>query len=145
MEAVKLLPIIPIIIVILTAGCIKEIEEALDPDLDMEVLSVHYINETDEGYTPISDHVWTVLTVNMTSHNDKGSHPISVLKFFARTADGEWIWCRGYLGDDELLLKPGESLLFDIYFEVHESDKLVYLEYRHYVDGDPASALIPDY
>lgn len=145
MDAVKLLPVIPIVLVILTAGCIEEIEEALDPDLDLKVLDVHFINETEEGYTPISNHVWTVLSINMTSRNDKGSHPVSVLKFFARSTENEWIWCRGYLGDDDLLLGPGESLHFDIYFEVHESDKLEYLEYRHYIDGDPFSALIPDY
>ncbi len=121
--------------VIPISGCLEEVSETLKPDLEITVLKKEFRNETEEGYLPTTGNTWLFLDLNITNNNEKGSVPITAYQFFLIRGDEE-TWCRGYEGDSEPSISPGENISFIIYFEVKETSTYDHLEYRRTLE-DP--------
>lgn len=115
-------------------GCTDEVKETLNPDLDIEMVSYDERNETEEGYRPTSDHTWLFITLNITNNNEEGPVPITAYHFYITYPDE--VWCRGYEGDSEPNIEPGEFILFTIYFEIEEGKEYERMEYRRTLE-DP--------
>lgn len=126
----KILYPIPVIIIsLLISGCTEDLEGTLKPDLEIEVLKSEYRNQTEEGYIPTSGNTWLYLTLNITNNNEEGSVPITAYHFFLIKGDDE-VWCRGFEGDSEPNISPGNTEEFIIYFEVKITSIFDRLEYR---------------
>ena len=130
----RYLPIILIIFIIPLSGCTDEIKETLNPDLDIIMISYEHRTITEEGYKPINDHVWLFITLNITNNNDEGPVPITAYQFYL--IDPDEIWCRGFEGDSEPTVQPGDHTLFTIYFEIEEGKSYHLMEYRRTLE-DP--------
>jgi hypothetical protein len=111
------------------SGCTEDLEGTLKPDLEIEVLNSEYRNETEEGYLPTSGNTWLYLTLNITNNNEEGSVPITAYHFFLLNEKDE-VWCRGFEGDLEPDISPGNTEVFIIYFEVEINSDFDHLEYR---------------
>jgi hypothetical protein len=122
-------------LIIFFCGCTDEITETLKPDLAIQIIEREFRNETGEGYVPTSGSTWLFLSLNITNNNEEGSVPITAYHFFLINKEEE-VWCRGFEGESEPSIDPGETIRFIIYFEVETTTVFDRLEYRRTLE-DP--------
>ena len=78
----------------------------------------------------LTEHHLETLVVNVSLGECIRGFPISIYHFYATTSLGEHLWCSGLVEDTSLFLEPDQSLSFGIYFEVHDDDTVISVEYR---------------
>jgi hypothetical protein len=91
----------------------------------------HWIENSDpDGNTPMKDHVWLFVEMNISNRNENIDHDLKFNRFFLGSTDGKEQWCMGILNNDTLI-ENGASKNITLFFELPEGADPDWIEYSN--------------
>ncbi len=134
------------------AGCLEEVEETVDPDLDLIVIE---IVAKDKSPAPNAVNAsdgkeFLYVKINITNQNDKADHTVwnadrfSVDDNSATEVDGSFLSNVDMREIDTLIIDVDTGKTFYVVFEVPNDIKMVYFRYNAGLD-EPLDTELPDY